>query len=63
MDWQEDAIVAEGMISISQWNFYGDDDEHVSETQFKHEQIINNMKVAIFTELPANSACDIPHQQ
>lgn len=38
VDWQEDVIVAEGMISLSQRKFY--DDEHVSETQFSNGQLL-----------------------
>jgi len=57
VDWQEDVIVVEVMISLSQGNFY--DDEHVCETQFVNEPVVNNMEAATPTKSPTNSACDI----
>lgn len=48
------------MMSLSRGHFYGDDDEHVSQTQFNHESIVNSIKVFTPTEPLANFACDIP---
>lgn len=50
------------MVFLSQGHIYGDDDEHISETQLSHELIINNMEVITPNESPANSACDIPYE-
>jgi len=50
-------------MSLSQRHFYGDDDEHVSHTQFNHESIVNSIKVVTPTEPLANCACDIPYEE
>ena len=53
---QEDVVVAEGIMSLSEGLFYGDDDEYVSETQFGHEPNKNINEAITPTEPPANYA-------
>jgi len=48
------------MISLSQGNLY--DDEHVCETKFSNEPVVNNMDAATPIEAPTNFACDIPNE-
>ena len=47
-------------MSLSEGLFYGDGDEHVSETQFRHEPTKNINEAVTPIEPPTNYACDIP---
>jgi len=55
----EDAIMVDNIISLSQGHFYGDDDEHVNETQHNHEPIENKMEVFLPIESCEIFECDI----
>ena len=41
VDAQEDVATVEGIMSLYEGHLCGDDDEHVSETQFSHEPTVN----------------------
>lgn len=58
VDEQEDAVVADNVISFSQGHLYNDDVDHLSETKYNNEPIDNCMYFFLPTEAHETSTCD-----